>query len=257
MGYYKIVPVLIENQAPLLLELIGTCHTDSGKPPVLNDRYLSNCKRHIARHLALYPFEILSDYLKRGKLTLDQTGSLLETDDLSITSESKTTKEEHDYLLLPFSNPFKENYLYWFANEDNTKFEYVTLSGTCFIFDQCSLDTTNEWQQSLTVTNLTRGKITFVWFQNESSVFSISPSEVEIPPLKSTAFRVIFRPTVVDTFHAKHFEGYAFYKNQRDFTLVPDYGVMLPVQVDLTCIGNTLRPNHEILPIYQFDSTLR
>jgi hypothetical protein len=253
MGYYKIVPILIEHQSPILLELIGTCHSDSGKPPVLNDRFISNFKQHISRHLALYPFEILGDYLRRGRLTLDQSGSLIDTDDTSLMNENKTTKDEPEYLVPPLSNSIKNNYLYWFSNEDNTRFEYVTLSETCFLFDQCSLDTTNEWQQSLTVTNLTRGKLTLIWLISDSSAFSISPSEAEILPLKSTAFRVIFRPTVLDTFYTKHFEGYAFYKNQRDFTLVPDYGVMLPVQLDLTCIGNTLRTNHEILPICQFD----
>jgi hypothetical protein len=253
MGYYKIVPILIEHQSPLLLELIGTCHSDSGKPPVLTDRFVSNFKRHIARHLGLYPFEMLGDYLKRGKLSLDASGSLFETDDASLINDTKSTKDEHEYLLPPLSNPLKENYFYWFSNEDNTRFEYVTLSETCFIFDQCSLDTTNEWQQSLTITNLTRGKLTLLWLISDSSVFSISPSEAEILPLKSTAFRIIFRPTVLDTFYTKHFEGYASYKNQRDFTLVPDYGVMLPVQLDLTCIGNTLRMNHEVLPICQFD----
>ncbi|CAF4347642.1 unnamed protein product, partial [Adineta steineri] len=129
----------------------------------------------------------------------------------------------------------------------------VTLSETCFLFDQCSLDTKNEWQQSLTITNITRGKLTLVWPTPNSSNFSISPTEIEILPLKSAAFRIIFRPTVIDTFYTKHFEGYVSYKNQRDFTLVPDYGVMLPVQLDITCIGNTLRVNHEIVPSYQFD----
>lgn len=253
MGYYKIVPILIEYQSPILLELIGTCHTDTGKPPVLNDRYLSNFKRHITRHLALYPFEMLGDYLRRGKLALEQSGSLIETDDGSLLTDSKSTRDDRNYLLPPLSNSLKENYFYWFANEDNTRFEYVTMSESCFLFDQCLLDTTNEWQRSLTVTNLTRGKLTLVWLTSDSSAFSITPSEVEILPLKSTAFRIIFRPTVIDTFYNKHFEGYVFYKNQRDFTLVPDYGVMLPVQLDLTCIGNTLRTNHEIPPIYQFD----
>ena len=256
MGYYKIVPILIEHQAPILLELVGTCHTDTGKPPVLNDRFISNFKRHISRHLALHPFEILSDYLKRGKLTIDEYGSLRESDDSLIINDDKVSTDEHEYLLPPLSNPFKDNYFYWFSNEDNKRFEYVTLSDTCFIFDQCSLDATNEWQQSLTVTNLTRGKLTFVWFTLDSSIFSITPSEAEILPLKSTAFRVVFRPTIIDTFYTKHFEGYAFYKNQRDYTLVPDYGVMLPVQFDLTCFGNTLRINHEIIPMCQFDRDL-
>ncbi|CAF1519688.1 unnamed protein product, partial [Adineta steineri] len=253
MGYYKIVPILIEYQSPILLELIGTCHSDSGKPPVLNDRYVSNFKRHILRHLALYPFEVLDDYLKRGKLTIDEYGSLIESADSSLIHDSKAIKDEHDYLLPPLSNPLKDNYFYWFSNEDNTRFEYVTLSETCFLFDQCSLDTKNEWQQSLTITNITRGKLTLVWPTPNSSNFSISPTEIEILPLKSAAFRIIFRPTVIDTFYTKHFEGYVSYKNQRDFTLVPDYGVMLPVQLDITCIGNTLRVNHEIVPSYQFD----
>lgn len=253
MGYYKIVPILIEHQSPILLELIGTCHSDSGKPPVLTEQFVSNFKQQVSRHLALFPFEILGDYLKRGRLVLTDNGSIKETDDPGLLNDIKIAKDERDYIIPPLSNPLKDNYLYWFSNEDNTRFEYVTLSETNFIFDQCLLDTTNQWQQSLTVTNLTRGKLTLVWLTAESSAFSISPTEAEILPLKSTAFRVIFRPTVIDTFYSKHFEGYVFYKNQRDFTLVPEYGVTAPVQLDLTCIGNTLRVNHEILPICQFD----
>ena len=259
MGYYKIVPFLIEYQSPILLELIGTCHSDSGKPPVLNDRYLSNFKRHISRHLALYPFEILSDYLNRGKLCLDNDGSLIETEDGSSIQDTKTIKDDRDYLVPPLINPLNDNYFYWFSNEDNTRFDYVTLSERNFVFDQCSLDTSNEWQQSLTVTNLTRGKLIFLWSipdNVDSSIFSISPNQAEIPPLKSTAFRLIFRPKLVDTFYQQQFEGYAFYKNQRDFTLVPDYGVMCPVQCDITCLGHTLRSNHEIIPKCQLDRDL-
>ncbi|CAF1324627.1 unnamed protein product [Adineta ricciae] len=253
MGYYKVVPILIEYQSPILLELVGTCHSDTGKPPVLNERYVSNFKRHISRHLALYPFEMYSDYLQRGKLTLDEYGSLVEVSDSPISNDSKAIKDEREYLVLPLSNPLKDNYSYWFSNEDNTRFEYVTLSESCFIFDHCLLDTTNEWQQSLTVTNITRGKLTLIWLPTDSSNFSISPTEAEILPLKSTAFRIIFRPTVVDTFYTKRLEGYVSYKNQRDFTLVPDYGIALPVQLDINCIGDTLRTNHEIVPSYQFD----
>ena len=253
MGYYKIVPVLIEHQSPILLELIGTCHSDNGKPPVLNDRYIANFKRHVSRHLALYPFEMFSDYLKRGKLTIDEFGSLVEADDEALSHDERTIKE---YLQVPLANPSDDNYAYWFSTEDNARFEYVTLSERNFIFDQCSLDTTTEWQQSLTVTNLTRGKVVFVWLTtdtSDSSIFSITPTQADILPLKSTAFRVVFRPKIVDTFYDKHFEGYAFYKNQRDFTLVPDYGVMLPVQYDLTCTGHTLRANHEIPPTCRVD----
>jgi cilia- and flagella-associated protein 65 len=261
MGYYKIVPILIEYQSPILLELVGTCHSDSGKPPVLNDRYLSNFKRLVTRHLALYPFETLTDYLKRGKLTLDENGSLIETEDGASIHDTNAIKDDRNYVVPPLANPLSDNYSYWFSTEDNTRFDYATLSERCFIFDQCMLDANNEWQQSLTVTNLTRGKLTFIWSTPEplnpagssGPVFAISPDTAEIPPLKSTAFRIIFRPTTVDTFYQKHFEGYAFYKNQRDFTLVPDYGVMCPVQYDLTCLGNTLRSNHEVIPKCQLD----
>ncbi|CAF4608641.1 unnamed protein product, partial [Rotaria magnacalcarata] len=79
-----IVPILIEHQSPILLELIGTCHSDTGKPPVLNDRFISNFKQQVSRHLALYPFEILGDYLKRGRLVLDGHGSIMETEDTSL-----------------------------------------------------------------------------------------------------------------------------------------------------------------------------
>jgi hypothetical protein len=49
-------------------------------------------------------------------------------------------------------------------------------------------------EKSITVFNNTRGKMMLFWNQSQTSPFSISPIECEIPPMKSYSFRIKFEP---------------------------------------------------------------
>lgn len=69
----------------------------------------------------------------------------------------------------------------------------------------------------LCVTNHTKGKITVVWTPNDSSAFQVNPKICDIPPLKSSAFRVLFQPTQLNSLYAAQLEGFAFYKVSRNY----------------------------------------
>lgn len=64
----------------------------------------------------------------------------------------------------------------------------------------------------LCVTNHTKGSITVFWTLSHGSAFQVSPEMCDIPPLKSSAFCVIFKPTQLNTLYAAELEGFAFYK---------------------------------------------
>lgn len=72
-----LVPHAPTSQDPLFLDLIGTCHSDSVKPPILKPRHLTWYRTHLARGLTLYPPHILSTMLKEKKLQQDQNGALM------------------------------------------------------------------------------------------------------------------------------------------------------------------------------------
>lgn len=51
--------------------------------------------------------------------------------------------------------------------------------------------------QIINVTNHTYGKVTIQWNCGNDRTFSIMPSTMDIPPLKSCAFQVTFKPVSV------------------------------------------------------------
>lgn len=68
----------------------------------------------------------------------------------------------------------------------------------------------------LCVTNHTKGKITVALTTIHDSAFQVSPEICDIPPLKSSAFRVLFQPTQLNSLYAAELEGFAFYKVSRN-----------------------------------------
>lgn len=51
-----------------------------------------------------------------------------------------------------------------------------------------------------------------VWTAGEDSPFSVSPSSCDLPPLKSTSFRVTYHPKQLSTLHGAQLECFAYYK---------------------------------------------
>lgn len=71
----------------------------------------------------------------------------------------------------------------------------VTVDTHYIDFGYGKLDSSNEpCERSITVNNLTKGKIIVFWNTNETQPFSISPPHCEIPGMKNYSFRVKFTP---------------------------------------------------------------
>lgn len=63
-------------QDPLFLDLFGTCHSDTAKPPILGPQHLAWYRTHVARGLTFYPPDILGTMLQEGKLQVDHSKAL-------------------------------------------------------------------------------------------------------------------------------------------------------------------------------------
>lgn len=65
-------------QAPLTLELLGTAHSETVKPAVLEMKHLEQFRRHTDRGLTMFPPEHLNELLAQGKLQLDDKNTLMD-----------------------------------------------------------------------------------------------------------------------------------------------------------------------------------
>lgn len=74
--FFTNVFVLILKE-PLLLDFIGTCHSEQLKPDVLQARHLHVYRQNLLRGLTCYPPDILSAMLEDNKLQLDESEALL------------------------------------------------------------------------------------------------------------------------------------------------------------------------------------
>ena len=71
-----IMSTIIPTQMPLFLDLLGTCHTETMKPAVLQSKHLKWYKTHVDRGLSYTAPEQLNQQLRDGLLKVDHTGAL-------------------------------------------------------------------------------------------------------------------------------------------------------------------------------------
>ncbi|XP_063789952.1 cilia- and flagella-associated protein 65 [Pseudophryne corroboree] len=225
--HYRRVACLIHHQDPLFLDLIGTCHSDMVKPVIVLPKHICVYRTNMTRGLTVYPPDILGTMIKDGKLRTDTTGALVqqEQDAGSSPSESYTPKD-------PASEIFDE-----LNHEVSTLSSHITASTRDFHFGQC--EGQSQEPLPLSLTNHTKGKVTVVWTCKSNSPFRVTPECTEIPPLKSTAFRVVFQPAQTNTLYAAELEGFVFYKVLRDYRNVEDTTVCPPWCITLRAMGHT------------------
>ncbi|XP_075037134.1 cilia- and flagella-associated protein 65 [Mixophyes fleayi] len=222
--HYRRVTCLIHHQDPLLLDLIGTCHSDMVKPVTLLPKHLSVYRTNMARGLSVYPPDILDTMIEEGKLGTDTLGALVQNAD-NAPPKRYIPKD-------PASEVFDE-----LNDEVSALSSHITASTRDFDFGRC--EGRSQEPLPLSLTNHTKGKVTVVWTCKPHSPFRITPECTEIPPLKSTAFRVVFQPSQINTLYAAELEGFIFYKVLRDYRNVKDTTVCPPWCVTLRAVGHT------------------
>jgi len=69
--------LVVVLQAPVFLDLLGTCHSELVKPAVLLSKHLDNFRTHVERGFSLFPPEQLNELRQQGRLELDDAGALM------------------------------------------------------------------------------------------------------------------------------------------------------------------------------------
>ncbi|KAJ8320586.1 hypothetical protein KUTeg_002173 [Tegillarca granosa] len=247
INYHRKVTCMIHNQGPLFLDLLGTCHSEMVKPAVLQTRHLDLYKCHVERGLSLYPPEQLNELLREGKLEVDDAGALM----MPASSQSDDTVNKD----LPHIPPMDEYFNDGFHSDIINFVPHVSLDVNIADFGNCQNLRVIE-DKIVNITNHTKGKITVQWIEGADKTFSVMPATMDIPPLKSCAFQVTFRPCAPNQFYGCDLECFTFYKSLRDYRLVEDKTHCPPWCLTLNCTGQTFMPNNEtFLPRYNIDSS--
>uniref|UniRef100_A0A8C4T2H9 Cilia- and flagella-associated protein 65 n=1 Tax=Erpetoichthys calabaricus TaxID=27687 RepID=A0A8C4T2H9_ERPCA len=192
INYYRRLACLIQYQDPLYVNMIGTCHSEQIKPGILKPQHIDLYQINMARGLTYYPPDDLSTMLSEKKLTLDQMGALLQKHD---------TMEQP-----PLIHPLAEYFNDTFSSTDSSLPPHVSIDVQEFVFSSATQSC------PFSMTNHTMGKVSIAWVCTANSVFTISPQACDIPPLKSTAFRVTFTPDKTNALYGAELECFASYK---------------------------------------------
>ncbi|KAM9305712.1 cilia- and flagella-associated protein 65 [Gastrophryne carolinensis] len=236
--YYRRVSCLLHHQDPLFVDLIGTCHSDTDKPAILLPKHISSYRSNMSRGLTVYPPDILDTMIEERKLRTDSEGALL----LPEQTEDKTLLKN-----LPHPEPTSEYFSDEFNQEDAMLSPHVTASTRDFDFGRCQVRAQGSPPEALPLSlmNHTKGKVTVVWTHKPHSPFRVTPERMDIPPLKSTAFRVSFQPSQINTLYAAELEGFIFYKVLRNYRNVRDATVCPPWCITLRARGHTFELGQE------------
>ncbi|XP_023786926.1 cilia- and flagella-associated protein 65 isoform X4 [Cyanistes caeruleus] len=218
MNYHRRVVCLVHHQEPMYVDFFGTCHSDTAKPVTLQERHLSWYRTNMVRGLTFYPPDILSMMLKDGKLQRDEKGALMLPPEIS---EDQPPKEYFE------PNAMTE-YFYDGVSSDLASFPvHVSVSPREHDFGCCILPHKAE-PLSLCVTNHTKGSIIVAWTPNHGSAFQVHPKICDMPPLKSSTFRVFCKPTQLNSLYAAELEGFAVYKVMRHYTNIENDATICP-----------------------------
>ncbi|NXE89023.1 CFA65 protein, partial [Menura novaehollandiae] len=218
INYHRRVVCLVHHQEPMYVDFFGTCHSDTAKPTTLQARHLSWYRTNMVRGLTFYPPDILSVMLKDGKLQMDGKGALM------LPPEISEDKMPEEY----FEPSAMTEYFYDGVSSDLALFPvHVSVSPREYDFG-CCLPPHKAEPLPLCVTNHTKGNITVVWTPNHGSAFQVHPEICDIPPLKSSAFHVLCKPTQVNSLYAAELEGFAVYKVMRHYTNIESDATICP-----------------------------
>ncbi|KAM5267433.1 cilia- and flagella-associated protein 65 isoform 1-T1 [Hipposideros larvatus] len=202
---------------PLFLDLIGTCHSDSTKPAILRPQHLSWHRTHLVRGLTLYPPDILGLMLSEKKLTQDKNGALtIPMEDL----------EDTPALQSPLIAPMTE---YFFDGTSDLAIfpPSVSIEPVEVDFGACP-GPEDPNPVPVCLTNHTKGKITVVWTRRSDCPFWVTPETCDVPPLKSMAMRLHFRPPHPNCLYMVELEGFALYKVLQNFNNIEEDCTVCP-----------------------------
>jgi hypothetical protein len=215
-NYYKRVYILLKNQQPVYIDLLGTCYDLKLRPAPFSQRHVDAYRAREASGRGRLAPEALEELDITGNLALEATQEIdLSEDDL------------WDEIFREFDDPSRP----------------VTVD-TFVDFGSCtSLKVTEP--KSITVTNTADAKVTCNWVLPNEWVKVFPESADVLPRGGQTTFQVHFRPGAENMYYGCTLEAFVSFKTMRNFRLVTDKSFVPPWHVEVEVQGHTFAPGAE------------
>ena len=226
-SYWKRLVCVVNNRAPLFVDLMGTSFNDKRRPPRLT-------QKHVNTYLS----------------SAGTCGGHVRVEDIEEAFPSVSSLER------PLPLPEQEVWRTFYEGQDPTG--SVTVDDENIDFGACSRLRMSEYR-TVTVTNKTDYKVTSLWHAPDgpdgSPAFTVFPETTDIRPRSQAEFRLQFRPAKDNAYHSQMLDCITYIKSQRDFRMVPDNKLMAPWHNTVQVTGHTFpRGSEAFVPKAKFSS---
>ena len=215
-NYYKRIYILLKNQQPVYIDLLGTCYDLKLRPAPFSQRHVDAYRAREASGRGRLNPEELEDLEITGNLALEATQEL----DLSEDELWDEIFREYDDTSRPI-----------------TVDTYVDFGSST------SYRPTEP--KSITVTNTANAKVTCNWVLPNDWVRVFPESADVLPRGGQTIFQVHFKPGAENMYYGCTLEAFVSFKTMRNFRLVTDKSFVPPWHVEVEVQGHTFAPGAE------------
>ena len=223
VNYYKRVYILVKNQAPLYIDLLGTAFSEENRPMPFKQRHVDAFRAR--------------DAAGEGKASPERTVQLTQSGAVSTwlaADDEMTGSKMYAEIFRPSTDPSRTV----FMSESVVNFGMTERVGSDLQY------------RTLTVTNKAESKIVVSWVVQEDaggtrSEFQVLPPQADVPAKGSFSFRIAFQPDADNTYYCRNLECFCYFKIMRNFRLVEDASFSPPWCLSTTVMGHTFRPGSE------------
>lgn len=231
INYYKQVSCVVKGTlTPLTLHLMGSVHSEKGRPARLEQHHIDVFRAMQADGIPEHPPPAEEPQPEdRG----EEDGPAEEERTQEVSMQAPSATASFLELMLPMDSALRD----------------ITVAPADLDFGSCSAMTMND-KQSVVIANETSQKVSVVWMlpgdtrlpctADEKAVFSVFPVQCDIKPRGSQEFAVSFRPQSEKGYEGGMLEAVVFQKINRNFRLVNLKRFTPPWTVAIRGVGHTM-----------------
>jgi hypothetical protein len=245
LNYYRRVFVLVQNGAPLALDLVGTGFDDKTRPFPFNPRHVtqSRAMRRTAAAPPLDPLAVSGQHSESRLSDLPLGPAQSDEIERQVTSASVWSEYFEDVC-------------------ERCQGRDVTISESETMFGATSRMRAGD-QRVVHIFNHTSTKMSATWVvpsagfgEDAPANYKVFPEAADIGPKSSSSFRIALRPAKDETYAAYELECLVYPKTQRNFRLVSDESFVPPEVVSTLVSAHTFAGGVEHhLPATKLDTT--
>ena len=232
IAYYRKVALLVHQQEPQFITLMGTARSQTSIPAILEDYHLENYKLNEYKGIEGFPPSILQAKIENGEIVenVNKPGLLSLPGENAQMSRNPST---------PYNSTFDEFFDDGTIDDISYKPPELQFDQTCVDFGKC--ETNKTYSHTVCLSNNTHGTVSVFW--SKSDHFKIEPNTTEIMPKSAARFRIICKYSTQDKFFGQNLECYGCYTEQLDYRKVKKNLIQPTWCAVLTATANTFISN--------------